>query len=1743
MPDRNTPTELKGGRGFDFEDFVAACYLSEILVGGTPLSADCGVVTRIDWQVPEDEWHLDDILLTFDRGDGVTPRCACSIKGNKQFTSKRAPPDFVRNCWRQFLRVESSAFDPNRDFLALFTGPQPAQISRSLQQILVKARAKDSETLLQEFSGAGRIAKTTKELFFSFRCPGDVCENEQIDDNQIGRLLKRIVVRDYDFLDVASRSVDHALSECRDALDSGQIADAQRLWQDLLILAKRHRSPGGLLDRATVVAALRSKHRLKGYPWHDADWARLDRWTHDRVNAIPCKIGNSVSLERRDALERLENNFQENRCVVLVGASGVGKTVLARHWATAQVRKRVLWIDAGTLARTDWGAVESQLRLDHSLANLLAGMSDSEALIVLDGMENLVSSEAFSRLAVLFRWAGMRNPASPWRILGTCVTDQWHRVQNRLVRTDIPGNEFQECAVEALKGQDIKAVWEEFPSLRRLTLTPHLGPLLRLPKVLDLLATNVRSGTEVNTSQWVGESDLIRWFWQEKVEDTKSAAQRSACLQDLALFQADRGEHRISITDLSDWARVIDQLVEDRLCHFADGRVGFQHDLFADWARQRVILGKGAETRDFLEPRSTKPHWHRAIRLYGLDLLEQHDGLEQWRTAFQQLPFAQDLLLEAAVYASNPSEALERLRGELMANGGGLLRRLLGRFLHVASTPMTENPEELSDISVTSRAWIRATHRRPYPMLWFPVLRWLHQHRDEVVDVAPLEVAKITGMWLEKVPTNWLLCRDAAELAITIGEQAYRSRLARPYGDDKDDQTKYRAALLAATELPDRVTEFARKACGRDVPEEVLAGEVGDYRPPGTRLEREGALSQFTITVPNPWPDGPRCSVDTAFRDACLEADSLQPIMECRPGVAREILLASVIEYRISDHSGNLGDSMLDIDGIEEIHFFSPPVYFRGPFLPFLQRDPKEAIETIVRLVNFAAERWAQQVERSRYATAIVHHVSIGEGHHPCVGNGEVFHWHRGFMCRSNTVVAALVALEKWLYNKLEAGESVNHEIAQILATSRSVAFAGLLIEVGKSQPALFQGALRDLLVVPEFYAWEVEYRTHGYDHFGPPLETRFGEWFFDLQKKWAALPHRERHLVGVATELYGKDPAVHEQLCSARDAWLARRASEENELIATILDQLCVTFNSENWGNGTDADGNEVLVFHPPQAPRSENTAPSDNSDQRVANCIRFAMGCRQRLDNRQPLPEDTIDKFWDFLSRLADEDSGEESTEDEHRRRDALCGGAAVLLLLHEAWLAEHPERYQFCLGTLVEATCDPPTGSLPDVPESIVDYQWDHFCAEVAPRIWADDPDSPEIRRWVVTLATSFHYRTVGILMESAFHFRDRLKAGFGQLQHFVLRAAAARWEATSEIRTHFQKTAFDYRAWWDEYAVAFIENRIEPTTPPWNSLWLSKPPLWYARNRHGHDEHAYAYIPPIDGIMVQHAFQWIRSLDDAKDENEQRQWIAFWREAVRCSLSLTTCYDRDGRLIDDPDCDAGLPHKFDEWVLESVADIVPQIEDDEVARELWEPIITLGRFGTHWVDRFLWQWIRNVLRCTTPGRLVDRWRSMSALARSLSAWTDHRRGWGRRSDELPSNLLGVGQLMADLWEPRHAEIAAQLRDEFRHWKDCLLADSYVAIHFVRWLARPAAEPLLLEGLPWIRDRADRAGKHWCNNEYLPDQVANLLVHCWGSYRQELLKDPTAYVAFGELLKTLADTQHCVAMDLQDQIAEEG
>src|SRR5690606_24128550 len=70
-------------------------------------------------------------------------------------------------------------------------------------------------------------------------------------------------------------------------------------------------------------------------------------------------------------------------------------------------------------------------------------------------------------------------------------------------------------------------------------------------------------------------------------------------------------------------------------------------------------------------------------------------------------------------------------------------------------------------------------------------------------------------------------------------------------------------------------------------------------------------------------------------------------------------------------------------------------------------------------------------------------------------------------------VASALMALEKYLLDRVDRGEAITEDVQYLLANSRSLAIAGLLIAVGKKVPALLFNELWSFVASPELQATE----------------------------------------------------------------------------------------------------------------------------------------------------------------------------------------------------------------------------------------------------------------------------------------------------------------------------------------------------------------------------------------------------------------------------------------------------------------------------------------------------------------------------------------------------------------------------------------------------------------------------------------------------------------------------------------------
>lgn len=372
-------------------------------------------------------------------------------------------------------------------------------------------------------------------------------------------------------------------------------------------------------------------------------------------------------------------------------------------------------------------------------------------------------------------------------------------------------------------------------------------------------------------------------------------------------------------------------------------------------------------------------------------------------------------------------------------------------------------------------------------------------HVEDVLRVAPVTAAKVCRLWLEKIPWEFApgkpfpWRRDAGQLALHIAREIHGQVEEGAFFSEDEDRIAYEAALFAAPEFTEEVSQLAlelakRRKLRADIQERADRAQLEVEKAARRRAEdpqRERAIrlsSQVFMQGPlrEPWPDGPSSRVEGSFRDACLSGQAILPLVIMRPNVALEVLLAVCIEE--PRHEDPFDSMVLDDFGIASWHESYPPMYFRGPFLQLLRQAPQQGLEFVLRLVNFATERWAQR--ESTYAPRLTGRecseqdlsviVQLPQGDRKWLGDVRVYRWYLDWPLQSKIITCALMALEKWLYEQLEEEKQLSPWITRILNRSESVAFAGLLCDVGKKVSELFRSELRPLLGSWEFYHWDV---------------------------------------------------------------------------------------------------------------------------------------------------------------------------------------------------------------------------------------------------------------------------------------------------------------------------------------------------------------------------------------------------------------------------------------------------------------------------------------------------------------------------------------------------------------------------------------------------------------------------------------------------------------------------------------------
>ena len=260
------PVSVTGGAGFGYEDEVAAYFLAHFLAGRPPLDPGLGTVLAVDFQVRESGWLLDDLLVTCQPGDGSERRLAISAKRRRQVTRKGFPDQFVRDVWEQWLCTISSVFVRGRDLLGLATGELADPVESAWGELLTQARATSPGRLQSRLQSEGQCSAVQQGLYNSLHCPQDLAKQARLDPAAAdpAEILPHVRLLHLDFRSPSSRDRAEAIQLCQGRLVTGSLADATKLWSDLVAFAAGMRQVGGTIDAAVLLTRCSGYGLLRG---------------------------------------------------------------------------------------------------------------------------------------------------------------------------------------------------------------------------------------------------------------------------------------------------------------------------------------------------------------------------------------------------------------------------------------------------------------------------------------------------------------------------------------------------------------------------------------------------------------------------------------------------------------------------------------------------------------------------------------------------------------------------------------------------------------------------------------------------------------------------------------------------------------------------------------------------------------------------------------------------------------------------------------------------------------------------------------------------------------------------------------------------------------------------------------------------------------------------------------------------------------------------------------------------------------------------------------------------------------------------------------------------------------------------------------------------------------------------------------------------------------------------------------
>lgn len=1485
-------------------------------------------------------------------------------------------------------------------------------------------------------------------------------------------------------------------------------------------------------------------------------WGAVKRLSQHWQQDIKDCIGTDIKFERHSEASSLESALKKQRLVVLVGESGVGKSALAKEFSLKNtIQGDMYGLHIHDLVSYEKGIISNAP--EKSLTDLIAAYSKKEGLLIIDGLEWLHGTDSWQLVARVIRALKLNEPSSPWRLLLVCQTPGWSTVRRVLYDSNAFSVREEVVSIGGFSDAEIVQLRELAPSLIKLLQRRELWQVIGRPRIIDLL---MREGAASlgEVDQWLGESQLIEWYWKHYACLGPNSTQVAIFLQELARDQADRYSYITPLTELPANApsEAADSLLSRGVLIERDGCLRFTHDLDGDYARQRYLISKLAvgDVNAILQ-REANTRWQRALRLTSLYYLESNK-LETWERLVREFwskkcKITVDLFLEAIVYSSQPQLILDALRNRKRLLRGALLRRLIKRFLVSTTVPhkaLLEHVSESADPSIKNYLETQTRYRLPVVYLWEPFLGWMIANHKVVLKDAANEWLDCIDIWLwanfyiARTMQNFrfLYIDDLAEMINDLARRALRHSLLV-----KDKEKVF--TLLLLSRLSSRLNAQIDKRIVTTI--KLLAGmkKLPEPKPspprpiPPELMPLTRSIFGDEGELVGPWPLGPVARPHQEFQNTALSHTGAWLLLQKDRGFGQRVFRALIIEhpYKRYQYSSHMHRDRQY--GFDDNHKAYPPFHDFPPFALLMEQSPSEGIDFILELVDFGTERWAVQQRELRAIE-----LEIDGAKRTYVGDDEVFHWCRGIRSEPSVLISALMTLEKWLYDQDDQKKLSDSIVKNILVKSESLAIVGVMFYLGMRSPSLFFGVLEPLVGSLNLY-WLGG--RHSYQRMEAAAAlipwsgwSRTPQSRIDLARQWHSSKHRHINFQDAVIYCFTRRGCDWPALERARDIW--RQHVDHNKSNAIWIESLIGVFDKSNWKRVTDPDkeGQIVLQFTPPAelTARSEAaTAPLESEmEQRW-----LPARCSIILEGKQPCSE------TEFLRLVALADKDGPLSEDEiffaGGRWGVQCAVVAVAQRCFPQWLDAHADWKAKGRSWLLQA-CQELAHASDFVPDPTVgDWVWDRFCAEALVWYWDRSPDDPDLRLALGTLVAAPHPAGRESLFAALAKVRQHHIEDFSRLLHLAV------WCARLYLFGGFVKYECppnvpgpSVRPIFQELVDLFVSKKLTTLPQTWDLIAEAIPTQVrdfpaIERLSHGFDMDilwmCLKWLPDYASTQVQDErkllIEWLIGLtrtlftyctnefsNTEEDEEDAPQTIASRPKRRRSchvrpetKVPLENCYAKYIAYANNREERAELltpwsnaPIEFSDWIGEMI-----------------------GFVYTYWLDRDI-----------DDHQFYEVLNQFFEVALAQGSWLDSS-STGRASADVARPLLGAGQHFAlhEAWKEERAGVAVRLKERWHQWLKSAYRLRGCVNSFCVLMRAPAFKRIYLESIIWLSEILPNP---WPGTEESIEELAELLSYVYTETGALTSIDQEQRKAVERLLALLVALQNTQAMLLTKRIA---